>query len=166
MENKEWVRLKQFIIEMLKMEPNRKLRLDQLGKAFYYANVFSLRKLGKFISLHAIVKLPWGPAIDNYRDLYSEMEENGYIDQKGHYICLKKSFPNFAKFDEDEILCIRDAFNQIKNKTFNQLSKESHRLKSYQEAMACEDIDIFNDILSKDEINRIADLAKSIPHFP
>jgi hypothetical protein len=64
--------VKQFIIELLKLFPNKEADLAHIGKAYYYANRYALENYGTLVSTHSCVKLDYGPGIDDYREIMEE----------------------------------------------------------------------------------------------
>jgi hypothetical protein len=58
---------------------------------------------------------------------------------------------------------LRDTTREVKDKNFNQLKEDTHRLKSYQRASLYNTIDYSDDIFTDGEIERAKLLLKDIP---
>src|SRR5574341_1478044 len=130
--------VKQFIIELLKLFPNKKTDVYHLGKAYYYANYFALKEHGTLVSTHFCVKLDYGPGIDDYREIINDLVEEGIVNKEEPY------------------------FVHLKNKNFNQLKNETHNLKSYEKASRYSLIDYSDYLFSEEEIVEVRQFLGSI----
>jgi hypothetical protein len=160
--------VKQFIIELLKLFPNKETDFAHIGKAYYYANRYALEDHGTLVSTHSCVKLDYGPGIDDYREIIDDLIELGIIyRKKRYYIGLKdvESFEDFVKFPEVVLESIKKAYSEVEDKDFGQLKEETHRLKSYQKASIYNVIDYSEDIFTEDEISEARSFLKGIPEF-
>ncbi|MGR3293115.1 MAG: type II toxin-antitoxin system antitoxin SocA domain-containing protein [Candidatus Scalindua sp.] len=160
--------VKQFIIELLKLFPNKETDLVHIGKAYYYANRYALEDYGTLVSTHHCVKLDYGPGIDDYREIFDDLVEEGVIYRKERYLIGLEdieSHEDFVKFPEVVLKSIKKAYSEVKDKDFDQLKEETHCLKSYQKALKYSVIDYSEDIFTEDEINEAKSFLKNIPEF-
>ena len=160
--------VKQFIIELLKLFPNKETDLVHIGKAYYYANRYALEDYGTLVSTHHCVKLDYGPGIDDYREIFDDLVEDGVVYRKDRYLIGLEdieSHEDFVKFPEVVLKSIKKAYSEVKEKDFDQLKEETHRLKSYQKALKYSVIDYSEDIFTEDEINEAKSFLKHIPEF-
>ena len=161
--------VKQFIVELLKLFPENKADYAHIGKAYYYANLFALQKYGTVVSIHRCAKLDYGPAIDDYKEIFSELEEEGVIEKTKvgtiPYLKLKDINAKYTDFPKEILLSIKKAFSQVEGKSFQQLSNETHKLKSYEKARMYGQIDYLNDIFSDEETKKVDEFLDSIPKF-
>lgn len=158
-------KVKQFIVALLQLAPDKTLTRAHIGKAYYYANRFAMEQLERFISTHRCVVLPWGHGIDEYKEIFKELQTAGVIempDRKKVKLCTTESVPCFPK---EELECIRAAYEEVQGKTFQELSEESHKQKSWKGHSISSSIDFFDDILSDEEIRHAKKLAKKVPSF-
>src|SRR5574341_780413 len=127
--------VKQFIIELLKLFPNKKTDVYHLGKAYYYANYFALKEHGTLVSTHFCVKLDYGPGIDDYREIINDLVEEGIVNkEEPYFVHLTNKTKQYIRFPKIIQESIKKAYKEVKNKNFNQLKKETHNLKSYEKA--------------------------------
>lgn len=158
--------VKQFIIELLKLFPNKETDFAHIGKAYYYANRYALEDHGTLVSTHSCVKLDYGPGIDDYREIISDLIEEGIVYRnKRYHIGLLKDDEDFVKFPEVVLESIKKAYSKVKDKDFGQLKAETHSLKSYKKALISNVIDYSDDIFTEDEVNDAKSFLKNIPEF-
>ncbi len=160
--------VKQFIIELLKLFPNKETDFAHIGKAYYYANRYALEDHGTLVSTHSCVKLDYGPGIDDYREIIDDLVEEGRIYRnKRYHIGLKddEGYEDFVKFPEVVLESIEKAYSKVKDKDFGQLKEETHSLKSYKKALSYNVIDYSEDIFTEDEVSNAKSFLKNIPEF-
>ena len=160
--------VKQFIIELLKLFPNKETDLAHVGKAYYYANRYALEDHGTLVSTHSCVKLDYGPGIDDYREIIDDLKDEGRIYRKNRYhIGLKdgEGYEDFVKFPEVVLESIQKAYSTVKDKDFSQLTDETHSFQSYKKAPRYSVIDYSDDIFTEDEINEAKSFLENIPVF-
>lgn len=158
--------VKQFIIELLKLFPDKKTERVHIGKAYYYANRYALEDYGTLVSTHHCVKLDYGPGIDDYREIFADLVKEGVIyKEEPYFIGLKDTHKDFVEFPKVVLESIKKAYSEVKDKDFGQLKEETHRLKSYQKALKYSVIDYSEDIFTEDEINEAKSFLKNIPEF-
>lgn len=160
--------VKQFVIELLKLFPNKETDFAHIGKAYYYANRYALEDHGTLVSTHSCVKLDFGPGIDDYKEIINDMVEQGVIyRKKPFFIGLKddEDHEDFVKFPAVVLESIKKAYSAVKDKDFSQLKEETHGLKSYKKAPSYSVIDYSEDIFTEDEISEAKSFLKNIPEF-
>ncbi len=161
--------VKQFIVELLKLFPEKKADYAHIGKAYYYANRFALKEYGTLVSIHRCAKLDYGPAIDNYKEIFGELREEDVIVitivENIPYIKLKDVDAKYTDFPKEVIASIKKAFLQVKDKTFQQLIDETHELESYKKASMYGQIDYLDDIFTDEETKETCEFLDSIPRF-
>ena len=158
--------VKQFIVELLNLFPNKKTDIYHIGKAYYYANYFALKEHGTLVSTHCCVKLDYGPGIDDYKEIIDDLVEEGVVSrEKSYFICLTNNTKQYVSFPEIIQESIKKAYVKVKDKSFNQLKDETHNLESYKKASSYTPIDYSDDILSEEEINEARQFLNSIPRF-
>lgn len=159
--------VKQFIIELLKLFPENKTDYAHVGKAYYYANRFALEDYSTLVSIHRCVKLPYGPGIDGYSEIFDDLEKDGVITkEKPYHIKLITSEDNkYTSFPKEINDSIKKAYLQVKDKNFEQLKDETHEFESYEKAAMLGEIDYLNDIFTDEEINKTSEFLSSIPRF-
>jgi hypothetical protein len=160
---KSIIEVKQFIIELLKLFPDKKTDLAHIGKAYYYANSFALNNYGTLVSTHYCVKLDFGPGIDDYKEIVDDLIEEGIVCKEEQYFIRLINEKSFIKFPAVILDSINKAYLEVKDKNFNQLKEDTHRLKSYQRAALYNTIDYSDDIFTDGEIERAKLLLKDIP---
>jgi len=162
---KSIIEVKQFIIELLKLFPDKKTDLAHIGKAYYYANRFALENYGTLVSTHYCVKLDFGPGIDDYREIVDDLIEEGIICKESHYFIRLINEKSFIKFPAVILDSIKKAYLEVKDKNFKQLKDDTHRLKSYQKASLYNAVDYSDDIFTDEEIESAKLLLRDIPEF-
>ena len=161
--------VKQFIVELLKLFPEKKADYAHIGKAYYYANRFALKEYGILVSIHRCAKLEYGTAIDDYKEIFNELEEEDVIVKTKvkniPCIKLKTIDTKYTDFPKEIIVSIEKAFLQVKDKTFQQLIYETHELESYKKASMYGQIDYLDDIFTDEETKETCEFLDSIPKF-
>jgi len=159
--------VKQFIIELLKLFPENKTDYAHIGKAYYYANRFALEDYSTLVSIHRCVKLSYGPGIDDYKEIFNDLEEDDVIKKESpHYIKLiAGDDKKYTDFPKEIIDSIGRAYLHVKDKNFDQLANETHELKSYKKAAMFGEIDYLNDIFTDEKVKKTREFLDNIPHF-
>lgn len=162
--------VKQFVIELLNLFPEKKTDYAHIGKAYYYANRFALEDYSTLISTHRCVKLDYGPGIDDYKEIFSDLKRDGAVSTLKDiggipYLKLELTDIRYTTFRMEIIESIKKAFLQVKDKSFDNLTQETHALKSYEKAYLYSSIDYLDDIITDDEVEAAKEFHNSIPRF-
>jgi len=153
---------KQIIREIIQAAGGKLAGKVRLHKAFYLAHLFYWQLYEGVLSDYPIVRMPFGPGIDDGPELILEMVQEGEVKLKprrvgpfmeevfhlSHRVKLDKRSPRYD--------AIRHAVVHVKKRTATQLSEETHEYSlSWQEASSGAELNIYLDMLTSEEYQRI-----------
>ena len=134
----------------------------RLHKAFYYAHLYYWQRGTGVLTSYPVVRLPFGPAIDEGPTLLAELVHEGKLristqpigPYKESVFELTQSFqidPTDVRFQAIEV-----AVEQVKSKTAVELSEETHLYsRSWQEGQNGRELDIYSDLLEDLEYQQV-----------
>jgi hypothetical protein len=153
---------KRLILEILAAAGGRLRGKVRLHKAFYLAHLYYWRHRRGALTDYPVVRLPFGPGIEDAPSLILELEAEGGVSLgtrvTGPYteavfnllvpIKVDKKTPRYA--------AIKQAVDYVKKRTAVQLSEETHVFsRSWQEAGNGDELNIYLDLLTDEEYERV-----------
>ncbi len=154
---------KQVICEIVAAAGGKLVGKVRLHKAFYYAHLYYWQRGVGVLTSYPVVRLPFGPAIDNGPGLVSQLVREGKLrlsqQPNGPYketvFELAQPFqidPNSPRYQAIE----EEAAELVRSKTAVELSEETHLYsRSWRESENGEELDIYLDLLDDFEYQRI-----------
>lgn len=158
-------RAKHILVEILRIAGNQIDSTRRLYKAFYFAHLYYAKNSAGYLSDWPIIRMQHGPGIGCGEELIEELIKDKIVDRHPsdddgpypsmHYKLINSSMPNDLELDE--IDAIRVAVDFVKSKTPDQLSQLTHdRSRSWNLAKDGDELDIYVDLLSDADFNRLA----------
>lgn len=153
---------KQLICEIIAAAGGKLVGKVRLHKAFYYAHLYYWQRGPGILTSYPLVRLPFGPAIDDGPGLIAELVREGKLrvgsQPNGPYketvFELAQPFqidPNGPRYQ-----AIEEAVEQVKSKTAVELSEETHLYsRSWQEGQNGQELDIYADLLDDVEFQQL-----------
>lgn len=148
---------KRVFLKLIAASGNRLEGTVRLVKAFYYAHLFHWDATGETLTDYPIIRLPNGPAVDDYDKLLLELARDGFLKIEQ----INIGFPNPqdvyittapVEVDDEADAAIKKAADFIRGKTGAQLIKLTHdNSHSWKEAKNREELDIYRDSMSKED---------------
>ncbi len=144
----------------------------KLNKILFYCDFLAYRDIGESITGDGYHKKPFGPVPNSIRDMTARMIKDGELaetikslygrDQKRVSALIT---PNVSDFTSQEIACIDDVLEKLKQKNATEVSDLSHQFIGWQVAEVNEDIPYENVLisrepLSQDEIDATEDIGE------
>jgi hypothetical protein len=153
---------KQLICEIIAAAGGRLVGKVRLHKAFYYAHLYYWQRGRGVLSSHPIVRLPFGPAIDDGPRLILELVREGRlrVGQQPNGPFKEAVFELAQPFQIDpnslRYRAIEEAVDLVKSKTAIELSEETHVFsRSWQDSANGQELDIYADLLDDFEYQQI-----------
>lgn len=160
-------RAKQIIVEIIRQSGGHFDRKTNLFKAFYHAHLKFAESNPGYLSFWPIVRMPYGPGIDNFDSLVGELllEHAIHISSsagKGMGFELTEVGAQRPTLSDDELSAIQYGVEMVEGKTATQVSNESHMAsRSWQNTADGKELDIYQDTISEEKFNSwTADLAE------
>lgn len=157
------------IVELVRAAGGTLHGKTRLFKAFYLAHLFFWQREGRFLTSHPIVRMPNGPGIDDAEILFSRLQGTGRLrttsEKSGPYqervFQLGPIEGDVTALDAEEVSAIREAVAFVDGKTAAELSALTHEASiSWQEARDGEEMAVYMDTLSDEELARIRHASK------
>jgi hypothetical protein len=160
---------KQLICEIIAASGGRLVGKVRLHKAFYYAHLYYWQRGAGVLTSYPVVRLPFGPAIDDGPHLVAELVREGRLrvgqqpigPYKETVFELAEPFridPNNPRYQ-----AVEEAVDQVKSKTAVELSEETHLFsRSWQEGQNGQELDIYTDLLDDFEYQQIQEGGQEI----
>jgi len=142
---------------------NPGIDIYHVAKILYFAEKTHLNRYGRPILGATYIKMPFGQAPSEIRDLITEnvwMVDPEYIERLFSAIKIKKEpydklislrEPDINYFSETDIECLEESLNKYKDLTFNDLKRISREEKTWNETEPSDKIDY---ILMVDDENK------------
>lgn len=113
-------------------EQRRQLGPLHVNKLCWYADAENHRRCGVSITGTRYARLPLGPAFDDYRMVFQELERRGFIVQKqrDHFEAMQPFRPE--EFSAEEIMTLEDVWNRFKSR-LSQIVDESHQERAWKQ---------------------------------
>jgi hypothetical protein len=153
---------KQVICEIIAAAGGRLVGKVRLHKAFYYAHLYYWQRGTGVLTSYPVVRLPFGPAIDDGPQLVSELVREGRlrVTQQPNGPFKESVFELAQPFQIDpndpRYQAIEEAVDQVKSKTAAELSEETHVFsRSWQDGQNGQELDIYADLLDDFEYQQI-----------
>ena len=134
----------------------------RLHKAFYYAHLYYWQRGCGVLTSYPIVRLPFGPAIDEGPSLLAELvqDEEIRIGWQPNGPFKEAVFELTQPFQIDpanvRFQAIEEAVAQVKSKTAVELSEETHLYsRSWQDGQTGQELDIYADLLDDAEYQQV-----------
>ncbi|MBI1901499.1 MAG: hypothetical protein HYS13_10375 [Planctomycetia bacterium] len=167
---KQKQKAKRVIVEIVRSSGGTFENKTNLFKAFYYAHLEFARKHSGCLTTWPIVRMPYGPGIDDADTLLGELVAEHILHlgtvQKGDCVALRCELTpkasELSPLAPDEVDAIRAAVEKVSGQTAKRVSDQSHvDSRSWNDAKDGEELNIYADLLSPDEYERLhADAAK------
>jgi hypothetical protein len=155
---------KQVICEIVAAAGGKLVGKVRLHKAFYYAHLYYWQRGLGLLTSYPVVRLPFGPAIDNGPGLVAQLVREGKLRLSQQPIGPYKEavFELAQPFQIDptspRYRAIEEAVELVRSKTAVELSEETHLYsRSWQESQNGEELDIYVDLLDDVEYQQIQD---------
>jgi uncharacterized phage-associated protein len=105
----------------------------KLYKILYFAEQTHLVKYGRPITGDAFIKMDYGPVPSYVKDkVENRIDEDGSVVKQGIHITVNE-YPDMEELSESDVECLDISIIENKDKTFSQLTKESHK-EAWQKA--------------------------------
>jgi putative zinc finger/helix-turn-helix YgiT family protein len=127
-------KLGQVVAFFLQKATERRARVGPLhvNKLCWYADAENYRRYGVSITGARYARLPLGPAFDDYRLVFQELEQRGVIVQKRmDHFELMRPFQS-EDFSEEEVRTLEDVWNHFKGR-LTQIVDESHQERAWKQ---------------------------------
>ena len=145
---------KQLICEIVAVAGGRLVGKVRLHKAFYFAHLYFWQRGTGVLTSHPLVRLPFGPAIDDGPSLLAELVRDGQLritsQPNGPFkeAVFELAQPFQINPNDDRYRAIEEAVEQVKQKSAVELSEETHLYsRSWQEGQTGQELDIYADLL-------------------
>jgi hypothetical protein len=137
---------KQLICEIVAAAGGKLVGKVRLHKAFYYAHLYYWQRGAGVLTSHPVVRLPFGPAIDDGANIVAQLVEEGQL--------RVTQQPNGPYKDS--------VFEElVKSKTAVELSEETHLFsRSWQDSQNGEELDIYVDLLDDFEYQQLLETGQ------
>lgn len=168
---KEKEKAKQVIYEIIRQAGGEFHNKTNMYKAFWIAHREYARDNPGYLSLWPIVRMPWGPGIDNFDELIGELVADGLLEIKqcepesygGFFFSKTDKAPEFPGLSKGEMDAIRAGVNFAQGKSATCVSTASHEMsRSWREAKDGEELDIYADLMSDEELE---EKQKKMAHY-
>ena len=103
-----------------------------INKLCWYADAENYRRHGVSITGSRYARLPWGPALDDYRLIFRELQGRGFVSAKGVDRLTPLQTFNPSEFSEKELKTLHDVWNRFKGR-LKQIVAESHEEKAWKQ---------------------------------
>ena len=140
---------KQLICEIIAAAGGRLVGKVRLHKAFYYAHLYYWQSGAGVLTSYPVVRLPFGPAIDDGPHLIAELMREGRlrVGQQPNGPFKEAVFELAQPFQIDpnstRYRAIEEAVDLVKSKSAGELSEESHVFsRSWQAGQLGQELDI------------------------
>ena len=158
---------KQLICDIIGAAGGRLVGKVRLHKAFYYAHLYFWQRGSGVLTSYPVVRLPFGPGIDQEPSLVTELVRDGKLHVAWHPNGPFKEavFELTEPFQIDptspRYRAIEDAVERVRDKTAAELSVETHVFsRSWQAGQNGDELDIYSDLLNDMEYQQVQDDAQ------
>lgn len=109
----------------------------KLYKILYFAEQYHLVNYGRPITGDAFIKMDYGPVPSYIKNkVENKLDDDGAVETLG--ICvIANEYPDMDELSESDIECLDASIANNREKSFSQLSKESHKEAWLQASYAC-----------------------------
>src|SRR5262249_20804834 len=150
-------RAKQIILQILK-ETGGSLGKTKLFKSFWLAHLFYSKNFAGYLSGWKIVRMPYGPGIDNGDRLILELKKAGKLqlehEPKGPYtetICKLSGEVNESCLPHGAAAAIKEACALVQGESASTISEWSHEFsRSWNMTPNGEELNIYTDLIPDD----------------
>lgn len=134
----------------------------RLYKAFYFAHLFYWQRGQGVLTQHPIVRMPWGPGVNEGRTILQTLQDEGKIiittRPVGPY--REDVYELAERFeinpDDPRYKAVEEAVEWVRDKSAVELSEETHVYsRSWREAKDGEILDIYRDLLEDEEYAQV-----------
>lgn len=160
---------KTLILEILAAAGGRLTGKVRLHKAFYIAHLYYWRDQKGALTDYPVVRLPFGPGIDDAPALVNELQDEGAIEIKTRSSDLypETVFKLLAELKLDRksarFAAIKHAVSYVKKRSAVQLSEETHVFsRTWQEASDGDELNIYLDLLTDEQYQRVKQSTKEM----
>lgn len=99
----------------------------KLYKILYFAEQYHLVKYGRPITGDAFIKMDYGPVPSYVKDkVENKLDNDGAVETMG-IIVIANEYPDMDELSESDVECLDVSIAENKEKTFAQLTKDSHK---------------------------------------
>lgn len=128
---------KKGINAILYMLKDNSLCMTSIMKNLFGVDFYALNKYNKQVTNFEYAKLPYGPVINDYKDLIDLMLFNGLIewdiDMDGNVVYTTNELCDLKLFTKEESECLKFIKNKMFGKTAKELSNWSHEFIGWKE---------------------------------
>jgi putative zinc finger/helix-turn-helix YgiT family protein len=103
-----------------------------INKCVWYADAENYRRSRVSITGARYARLPHGPVLDLYRNIFSELERQGFVQSKGTRTLIPLRAFDPRPFTEGELDTLGAVWNRFKNR-LGRIVDESHQEKAWRE---------------------------------
>lgn len=160
---------KGLILEILAAAGGKLTGKVRLHKAFYIAHLYYWRDHKGALTDYPVVRLPFGPGIEDAPALVNELQDEGAIEittrSSGLYHETVFSLLADLKVDRKSarFAAIKQAASYVKKRSAVQLSEETHVFsRTWQEAGNGDELNIYLDLLTDEEYQRVKQSTKEM----
>lgn len=163
-------KIKEAIVWVASQRP-RQVDIYKTVKTIFYADVYHLEQYGRPITGDVFCALPFGPVPSTTYDMLKPENAVYFQDafsREGNLIIANR-VPDPSYLTKSDVKCLQRAWDEIKDKSFDEIYDTSHEHEAYQKAWArkgyfrkSSDMYFSEIITDKDKLEYLREYAKKI----